>query len=325
MRLRALSAGKRTGIPWGSQYGRMRTATILLVGTLTFAMVACSSPTKSPAPSTPTVTAAPSPVSTATPARPVLASAPAQLAMDLAADEQTLRDASASEEMLVAAARHQQLAYRDLGRHSDLNAAVRPHISQSLLYAYDRNVDARRQLDPLVAGDPKNTLPAWRIDPPAPAGELLGYYREAETTTGVGWNYLAAINAVETRFGRIVGLSSAGAHGPMQFLPSTFAKYGDGGDILSPHDSIIAAGRYLAANGFADNAENAIYSYNHSQQYVRAIDDYAAVLAADPAAFTGYYRWDVYYQTSAGDVLLPIGYAAASPIPVSDYLATHPQ
>src|SRR6185312_13586072 len=207
--------------------------------------------------------AAPSPVSTATPARPVLASAPAQLAMDLAADEQTLRDASASEEMLVAAAR--------------------PHISQSLLYAYDRNVDARRQLDPLVAGDPKDTLPAWRIDPPAPAGELLGYYREAETATGVGWNYLAAINAVETRFGRIVGLSSAGAHGPMQFLPSTFAKYGNGGDILSPHDSIMAAGRYLAANGFADNpvsADNAIYSYNHSQQYVGAINDYAAVLAA---------------------------------------------
>jgi hypothetical protein len=58
---------------------------------------------------------------------------------------------------------------------------------------------------------------------------------------------------------------------------------------------------------------------------VRAVDEYAAVLAADPATFAGYYRWDVYYFTIAGDVLLPIGYAATSPIPVRDYLATHPQ
>ena len=49
------------------------------------------------------------------------------------------------------------------------------------------------------------------------------------------------------------------------------------------------------------------------------------MLAADPAAFAGYYRWDVYYNTTAGDVLLPIGYAESAPIPVGDYLATHPQ
>ena len=73
----------------------------------------------------------------------------------------------------------------------------------------------------------------------------------------------------------------------MQFLPSTFAAYGDGGDIYSPRDSIMAAGRYLAANGFADNRDQAIYRYNHAAQYVRAVNDYAAVLAADPAAFAG--------------------------------------
>ena len=172
---------------------------------------------------------------------------------------------------------------------------------------------------------PEVTLPEWRIDPPAPADELLGYYRKAESETGVGWNYLAAINFIESRFGRIVGLSSAGAHGPMQFLPSTFAAYGDGGDILSPHDSIMAAGRYLAANGFADDQDHALYRYNNSDLYVRAVKDYAAVLASDSAAFAGYYRWDVYYRTTSGEVLLPIGYVATSPIPVSDYLATHPQ
>ena len=80
---------------------------------------------------------------------------------------------------------------------------------------------------------------------------------------------------IETRFGRIVGLSSAGAHGPMQFLPSTFAAYGDGGDILSPHDSIMAAGRHLAANGFAGDRDHAIFRYNNSDLYVRAVNDYA--------------------------------------------------
>jgi hypothetical protein len=111
----------------------------------------------------------------------------------------------------------------------------------------------------------------------------------------------------------------------MQFLPSTFAAYAEGGDIHSAHDSIMAAGRYLAANGFADDRNHAIYRYNNANEYVQAVNDYAAVLAADPAAFAGYYRWDVYYYTTSGDVLLPIGYAATSPIPVADYLVTHPQ
>jgi hypothetical protein len=108
-------------------------------------------------------------------------------------------------------------------------------------------------------------------------------------------------------------------------LPSTFAAYGGGGDILSPHDSIMAAGRYLAANGFAEDHDRALLRYNNWDRYVRAVNDYAAALAADVARFAGYYRWDIYYRTIAGDVLLPIGYAATSPIPVTDYLATHPQ
>ena len=49
------------------------------------------------------------------------------------------------------------------------------------------------------------------------------------------------------------------------------------------------------------------------------------VLAADPAAFHGYHGWEVYYRTTAGDVLLPIGYEQTGPVPVADYLAAHPQ
>ncbi|MEZ0362652.1 transglycosylase SLT domain-containing protein [Mycobacterium sp. pUA109] len=250
---------------------------------------------------------------------------PVALADSLVAAEQTLRDPSSPDAALTEAAHHQQAAYRALGWHPDWDAVVRPRIPAPLLDGYDHNLDARRQMVALVASDAKAALPAWRIDPPAPADELLGYYHEAEAATGVGWNYLAAINFIETTFGRVVGASSADARGPMQFLPATFARYGDGGDISSPHDAVLAAGRYLAANGFAANPDRAVFAYNHSEKYVRAISDYATVMGADPAAFAGYYRWDVYCHTTAGDVLLPVGYAASAPIPVGEYLANHPQ
>jgi soluble lytic murein transglycosylase-like protein len=255
--------------------------------------------------------------------QPQLASDPAQLADDLVADEHALRDPSTAEPALAAAAKRQQAAYRAIGLHPDWDATTRPRIPPSLLDVYDRNVDARRQLTAMTPV--RDTLPAWRIEPPAPADELLGYYHQAEAESGVGWNYLAAINLIETRLGSIIGVSTAGAHGPMQFLPATFASYGQGGDIDSPRDSIMAAGRYLAANGFANDRDHAIYQYNHANQYVRAVDQYAALLAADPSTFGAYYRWDVYCRTTAGDVLLPIGYAAMSPIPAADYVASHPQ
>ena len=256
-------------------------------------------------------------------AQPELSSDPAQLADDLVADEQALRNPSTSEPALQAAARRQQAAYRALGYHSEWDAITRPRIPPSLLQVYDLNVDARRQLTAMA--EVRDAVPAWRIVAPAPAEELLGYYRDAEAASGVGWNYLAAINLIESRLGSVVGPSSAGAQGPMQFLPSTFAAYGEEGDIYSSRDSIMAAGRYLAANGFASNRDQALYRYNNATKYVRAVNDYAAVLAADPAAFTGYYRWDVYLKTTAGDVLLPIGYASDTAIPINEYLATHPQ
>lgn len=294
------------------------------------ALVGCAK-AEAPVASPTVVAAAPVPATmldeattaTATGAQPRLASDPAQLADDLVADELAIRDPSTPQPALVAAAHRQQAAYRAIARHPDWDAIVAPRIPPPLTDAYSRNLDARRQLAAMTPA--KDTVPPWRIQPPAPAEELLGYYREAEAASGVGWNYLAAINLIETRFGSIAGDSTAGAQGPMQFLPATFAGYGEGGDIRSPRDSIMAAGRYLAANGFAGDPDHAIYRYNHADEYVRAVNQYAAVLAADPAAFAGYYNWDVYYVTTAGDVLLPIGYDATSPIPVGDYLATHPQ
>jgi hypothetical protein len=111
----------------------------------------------------------------------------------------------------------------------------------------------------------------------------------------------------------------------MQFMPSTWEAYGDG-DINSPHDSILAAARYLNANGFADgNVDGSLYHYNNSTAYVNAIKDIAEALAVDPGAFAGYYRWEVYYVTTLGDVLLPVGYETPERIPAADYIAAHPQ
>jgi hypothetical protein len=78
-------------------------------------------------------------------------------------------------------------------------------------------------------------------------------------------------------------------------------------------------------NGFPEDPDSAIYRYNHTDEYVTAVRQYAAILAADPAAFTGYYRWNVYYNTTSGDVLLPVGYTQTTPVAVDDYLASHPQ
>jgi membrane-bound lytic murein transglycosylase B len=86
----------------------------------------------------------------------------------------------------------------------------------------------------------------------------------------VGWSYLAAINFVETDFGRVIGPSSAGAQGPMQFLPATWARYGRG-DIYRPRNAIFAAARFLAGHGAPASIGPALYAYNPSWRYVDAV------------------------------------------------------
>ena len=251
-----------------------------------------------------------------------LAEDPVQIADDLVDDDRTLRDPSSSEAAWAAAAQRQQAAYRMLGRDSERESIVRTRIPPGLLESYDRNIDARRNLTALgQSSGIRDTVPAWRIVAPTPADELLAHYREAEAATGVPWAHLAAINFIETGFGRIEGTSTAGAQGPMQFMPATWAEYGAGGDIHAPRDAIMAAARFLAAQGFTADRDNALFRYNNSDRYVRAVNDYAAVMDSDPAAFHGYHLWHVYYVTTAGDVLLPLGYSETAPVPVADYLA----
>jgi membrane-bound lytic murein transglycosylase B len=119
------------------------------------------------------------------------------------------------------------------------------------------------------------------IQPLAMSPEYAQLYHDAAATCpGLSWTVLAAIGQVETGHGRNTNTSSAGAEGPMQFMPATFATYGVDGnhdgtiDIFNPADAIYSAANYLCANGAGlggDHLANAIWHYNHAGWYVQLV------------------------------------------------------
>jgi murein DD-endopeptidase MepM/ murein hydrolase activator NlpD len=132
------------------------------------------------------------------------------------------------------------------------------------------------------------SVPVAFTSPPAdpqrrPLSTLHLLWRRAGATYGVPWNVLAAINKIESNFGENMGPSSAGAIGWMQFMPSTWLRWGvdaDGNGIADPWnatDAIFAAARYLAASGGQTDISRAIFSYNHADWYVREVLDLAGV------------------------------------------------
>jgi membrane-bound lytic murein transglycosylase B len=140
----------------------------------------------------------------------------------------------------------------------------------------------------------------WRTGAARPAGELLGFYRAAKRRFGVPVHVLAAVNFVESAFGRLRNTSTAGAQGPMQFIPSTWAAYGLGGDIGDPRDAILGAANYLHASGAPSDVRGALFAYNPSNHYVNAVLAYAERIRRDLRAFFSYYSWQVYVRTTAG-------------------------
>jgi membrane-bound lytic murein transglycosylase B len=122
-------------------------------------------------------------------------------------------------------------------------------------------------------------LSSLGVLPPSPL--YNAYYHQAATTCpGLSWTVLAAIGQVESGHGRNPSMSSAGALGPMQFLPSTFASYAVDGDhdgrldIMSPGDAIYTAAHYLCANGAGGGGQalyDAIWHYNHADWYVQMV------------------------------------------------------
>jgi membrane-bound lytic murein transglycosylase B len=251
----------------------------------------------------------------------------ASIAAEITATERGIRDTSLSAESVAEFGRRQQRVYRLLARNTDLQDAVTALIPADVATAFAFNVAARQAVVDQAARtpptEPSPTLPAWTILEPRPIDELLAFYQEAETATGVPWEYLAAINFVETRMGRIQGESSAGALGPMQFLPETWAACCTG-DIEDPRDAILGAATYLVSKGAPGDMEAALYDYNPNDGYVGAVTAYASNLMADPLAYRGYHAWEVYVASSVGTVRLPVGYAANVPVDALEYLRTHP-
>jgi len=157
-------------------------------------------------------------------------------------------------------------------------------------------VAARRHIDAIPRGRP----PRVRTAESAPAADLRDAYARAQERFGVHWSVLAAVNFVESAFGRVRSASESGARGPMQFMPATWRAYGLGGDIDDPGDAILAAANYLHASGAPDDLDRALFAYNHSTSYVRAIRRFAARMRADERAFESYYAWQVYVRTERG-------------------------
>jgi hypothetical protein len=140
----------------------------------------------------------------------------------------------------------------------------------------------------------------YRTGPPEPAARLLRHYRAAQRRFGVPWPVLAAVNFVESAFGRMRNSSAAGAQGPMQFIPSSWEAYGMGGDVNDPRDAIMGAANYLHASGAPGDLPAALYAYNPSSLYVRAVLAYAGRIRRDRSAFLSYYAWQVFVRTPGG-------------------------
>jgi murein DD-endopeptidase MepM/ murein hydrolase activator NlpD len=122
--------------------------------------------------------------------------------------------------------------------------------------------------------------------------DLNALWHRAATAYGIPWQVLAAINKVESNFGRNMGPSSAGAVGWMQFMPSTWVRWGtdasgDGvADPWDPEDAVFSAARYLAAAGAHEDLARGVFAYNHADWYVQQVLSLASVYSGGNEVLT---------------------------------------
>jgi membrane-bound lytic murein transglycosylase B len=141
---------------------------------------------------------------------------------------------------------------------------------------------------PASIGVPNFFIDSFQIPP-----FLLPIYEAAGIQYDVPWQALAAINQIETDYGRNLSVSSAGAVGWMQFLPSTWKRWavdatGAGyADPYNPVDAIFTAARYLQAAGAATNLPRAIFAYNHANWYVQSVLLRAKLIGGTPTGVIG--------------------------------------
>jgi membrane-bound lytic murein transglycosylase B len=192
---------------------------------------------------------------------------------------------------------YQQRILRRLAERRPLAAATVPLLAPGLRGFARDAVAAHREL---VAITPPLRPHTLRVAAPAPPNKLLAYYHAAMRRFGVPWNVLAAVNFVESAFGKLRSASAAGAQGPMQFMPGTWRAYGLGGDVHNPRDAIMGAANYLRASGARRDIRGALHAYNPSPRYVDAVLRYARRIGVDIDAFYTFYSWQVFVRTTSG-------------------------
>jgi murein DD-endopeptidase MepM/ murein hydrolase activator NlpD len=141
---------------------------------------------------------------------------------------------------------------------------------------------------PAPIGVPNFFIDKFRIPP-----FLLPIYQAAGIEYGIRWEVLAGINEIETDYGRNLNVSTAGAVGWMQFMPSTWKQYGVDGnhdgkkDPYNPVDAVFAAARYLKAAGADTDIRRAVFAYNHADWYVDSVLMRARLIGGLPSDLVG--------------------------------------
>ncbi len=193
------------------------------------------------------------------------------------------------------AVRQEELRVYEVASYGSVQASVIPVLPAKVAQPFDNAVAALHSLYALAGIDEYYLVNVHFVHPygdAAPVDSLRSYYAEAQKLSGVDWSYLASINFIESNFGRVNGPSSAGAEGPMQFIPDTWRQYGQGGNIMDPRDSILAAARLLAHNGAPGNMRQAIFHYNNDYDYVDSVMFFARAYRADPQWLDRMYYWN---------------------------------
>jgi len=236
-----------------------------------------------------------------------LPSTPALVAKSLAQTDADLRTAIAAwspksapaPRAVVLDALYEQRLYRLLARNAKLADATLPALPPRLRTATRDLLVAHRELYRLTPPLPARTT--IKVGAAAPAATLLEYYREAQRRFHVTWDVLASVNFVESKFGKLRNSSAAGAQGPMQFIPSTWARYGLGGNVHDTRDAILGAANYLHASGASGDVRRALHAYNPSPSYVDAVLRYARRMRLDRTMFYELYNWQVFLKTPHGE------------------------